>query len=255
MNPNRLNRGKLEEGHLESKILTATGGEIRSTLSFVSWRRARMAMMLSRRARISSEDPSLASDEVHDVETERDTSLSGTALGSLSTKLSLQFFLSLLSLRDWSLEPNLFNKISKTEWIRRNKNTNANENRSSNWQYEFYCGAEIREGEGGVAERRSRAEATVSSRGDGDGAIASQRAFSFFLFLKSGGLLFNVWKLPFCYVNRRESRVTGRVEDLCQVAPGHGWTRSIWPVEWNGVTNASRTTGSAFEKEDHFQAS
>jgi hypothetical protein len=43
-----------------------------------------------------------------------------------------------------------------------------------------------------VAERRSRAEATVSSRGDGDGAIASQRAFSFFLFLKSGGLLFNV---------------------------------------------------------------
>lgn len=74
-----------------------------------------MAMMLSRRARISSEDPSLASDEVHDVETERDTSLSGTALGSLSTKLSLQFFLSLPSLRDWSLEPNLLNKIVKTE--------------------------------------------------------------------------------------------------------------------------------------------
>jgi hypothetical protein len=43
----------------------------------------------------------------------------------------------------------------------------------SNWLYEFYCGAEIREGEGGVSERRSRAEATVSSMGDGDGAIVS----------------------------------------------------------------------------------
>jgi hypothetical protein len=49
----------------------------------------------------------------------------------------------------------------------------------SNWLYEFYCGAEIREGEGGVAERRSRAEATVSSMGDGDGAIVSLRAFLF----------------------------------------------------------------------------
>jgi hypothetical protein len=135
-------------------------------------------MMLFGRALISSDDPSLASDEVHGVETEPDSSISSTALGSLSIKLSLQLCLSLPSLRDWSSEASLLNEIAKTE--SENKEIKMQMRiEFPNWLYEFYCRAEIREGEGRVSERRSRAEATVSSMGNGDGAIVSLRAFLF----------------------------------------------------------------------------
>lgn len=156
MNPNRLNSGKLEGGQSDSKK-TATDGEIRSTLSFISWWRARTAMMLIWRARISSEDSSLASDEVHDVETERDSSMSGTALGSLSTKLSLQFCLSLPSLTDWSSESNLLNKIAKTE----------SENEEIKMQIQMRIEVRI----GGMnftAEKRSEREREVWLRGEAE---------------------------------------------------------------------------------------
>ena len=154
------------------------------TLRFIWWWRAIAEMSLILHPRISSDKTSLLSDEEQDTETERSWYLSSwswsdkSLFESLSTKLSLQLFLFLPSLSDTSSRSNLHTEKFK------NRESSGNEERSKRRRENYLGGGEMREG--GVApetERRSRAEATLSSRGHGNFAIQFSFFLSFFLFL------------------------------------------------------------------------
>lgn len=123
---------------------------MRITLSFVSWKRDTKTTILSLWARISlNHDPSIVRDEAHDFE-------------PLDTKLKLSS--SLLLFRRFLLsintEPKKTTKTKSLVEIREEiKKKKASFDRSSKWR-----------GERGVVVER-RAEATVGSRGEGNGSI------------------------------------------------------------------------------------